>query len=530
MRWSIVLLALLLVLPLTLAEQVVINSDDWRDVYTGLQYAAINGYEASFIIDEDQAVYATQTLGADTDIILITGREQAMPNYRSLLRSQGYTVVEEIQSRNAIETNHELALRAPSQNLVVIDDSFGYPAVAVANYANMRNASVIFADDTTVFTVEDKDPEELLLYGHIPALVFDELQAFDPVIINEQDRFESNFALIQRFLEFKDVESVLLTDGDFIEAQLVTDQVPVLFTGRQRVPDKVINLLVDNEFRVGVMVGNALAPNARYIKEQADMSVYIKFSQGAASQLVELDLFPLPEPNPLIRISESEYDSSDGTLRVTYSNPGEAPVYFTASFTTGEGTVEDVQPVFVEAGTYKTVSYDLSSASEEIPYVILYGAYPRTLDLLIQGTINPDAISYDDASELVIGEAYYDTRKEAFAVTVENVGSVDAFVLVELRDVRIGGERVRLGSDVRSVASEDSVEVGIDASLTEEDLRRNQVLEVELFYGEREQSLINRESATLGFESRASSNVLLYVAIGGVIILLLVLLMRRRRR
>ena len=57
MRWVVFLLLVLAIVPFAIAEdQVVINSKDWHDVYSGSLYASLLGLEYTYAINEEQAL------------------------------------------------------------------------------------------------------------------------------------------------------------------------------------------------------------------------------------------------------------------------------------------------------------------------------------------------------------------------------------------------------------------------------------------------------------------------------------------
>jgi len=522
-------LFMLIIIPLASA-QVVVNSNDWRDVYSGMQYTAITDQQGFFVTDTQQATRLLARLSTNETVLLITGREQAMPGFRNLLVSRGYTI-EEIRSTNPITTNEELVVRANPQNLIIVGDAYGYNALSVGTYAHMSNSGVLFASSSTSQVIAELQPSQVLVYGHIPSEV---LQTFEGQItrtINNQDRFDDNFELMDLFISTFDSQILILTNGDIIEQQLLDGVSPTLFIGRQTVPQAVTDRIRNSNIRTAVLIGNALAPNANVIKDRTGISIFIKFAQGRNQQQFSLDLFSVPTPNPVIQVASAEYDASRQVLLVTYQNPGTIATYFTASLV-GEDTVEDQTPVFIESGSYKTVQYSTPSLGEQVRYTLLYGASPRSLDLIVQGSIPVSMITINDRSQIRVANARYDTRTEAFIVTVENTGPVGAYVLAEAVDVRIGNERVRIGSEVVFIREKQSRDITLPAILSERDLTRNSELSLELFFGQREFSLVNFQRATLGFTVGASSALpwTWIVIVAFVAIILGWLITRKKRR
>ena len=495
------LIALIVLLPVVSA-QVVVNSDDWRDVYSGLQHASITDQRGHFITDTQQAGRVLARLNPDEPVLLITGNTQLMPGFRNLLSSRGFTV-EEIRSTNPLRTNEELVLRADPEHVIIIGDAYGFNAVSVGTYATARGAGVLFASSQTASVLNQLSVQSVLVYGHIPSSLLEsfELQVTDT--INNQDRFDDNFALVERYLQEFPTQVILLANGEIIEDQLISGSSPTLFIGRQTVPSRVTDMILSQDVRTAVLIGNALAPNANVIKDRTGISIFIKFAQGRDQQQFALDLFSVPIPNPLIQVASAEFDPTRQSLLVTYQNPGEIATFFSASLTSGQ-TVEDAQPVFIEAGSYKTQQYALSAIDGPLAYTILFGASPRTLDLIVQGSVPVSTVEIDDQSEIRVVRARYDTRTESFIVDIENTGSVPVFVLTEAVDVRVGNERARVGSEVVRIPVGQTRQSELFVELTERDLERNFELSLEVFYGQREFSLVQFRRATLGFDVGSS--------------------------
>lgn len=527
MRAWTLLFILLLAAP-ALADQVVVNSQDWRDVYTGLQYAAATDQPGAFVTGDDQANALLGQLQQNQTVLLITGRQQQSPGFRALLRSNGFAV-EEHRSDNAITTNEEFAARAPTQNLVVVDDAYGYNAISVATYANMRNASVAFSDTDVTSLAEQKNPEEVLLYGHIPSARYQELESLVTNQINEQDKFKDNFALAKQFLEHKDAQSLILTNGEFIEGQLITDEFPVLFTGRENVPEEVTEFIRENDFRIATLIGNSLAPNAQQIKQATDMSIFIKFAQGRNQQQVALDLFEVPSPQARLQVSQATYNPASGSLEVTYQNPGDVATYFTGTITTADGTYEDQDPVFLETGSYKTVQYSMPAPGSNVSYHVLYGTGPTSLELRRQGTLGVEQVTVEDDSELEITEAAYDPSTQQLVVSATNPGRDAVYVMVEAVNLRIGSERVRVGSEVVRILSGATEKISLPVQLTESDLSRNADVELEVFFGAREFSLIQHARVTKPIIVSQKMPAWGYAAAAAVILAILIFFLRRRR-
>lgn len=120
-RAAIICLLLALLAPLAQATVVVVNSDDWMDVYSGLQYAYLNGYNAKFMMNKRYATILPMIIPKGEHIIVI--ESQRVPftiNLAGSLERGGYAT-ETIYASGGRATNIELAKLVNASGYIVID-------------------------------------------------------------------------------------------------------------------------------------------------------------------------------------------------------------------------------------------------------------------------------------------------------------------------------------------------------------------------------------------------------------------------
>jgi len=97
----------------------------------------------------------------------------------------------------------------------------------------------------------------------------------------------------------------------------------------------------------------------------------------------------------------------------------------------------------------------------------------------------------DNSKIELVNVVYYPYYKR-FGVKVSNIGDTDAYFTVKLIDVRIKGLKNSLSLDEpRFVASGKEREVFIPAQLDKLDLQDNEYVRVQVYYGEKEDLLVN---------------------------------------
>ena len=61
----------------------------------------------------------------------------------------------------------------------------------------------------------------------------------------------------------------------------MSGQEPVLFIGRENVPQKISDYIKSTDIEVGVLIGNELVGTATIVRRQVGISTFVKFAQGA---------------------------------------------------------------------------------------------------------------------------------------------------------------------------------------------------------------------------------------------------------
>jgi len=486
---------------------VIINSENWKDVYSGMHYANLDGVGSDFLVSTGHGPILLNDIKKENDIRVITSK--SIPyvfNYPGTIQREGFADVDEISVDDAnLELIGELE---DISNFVVVGDSYGYNAVAVVPYAFKTRSWVFLANRFNAFEIESilnkRNVENVLIYGYVDREVREVLEKYSPKIIDSGDKFEDNIEIVKKYLEINPTEQVVLTNGDFLEKEIMSGTEPVLFTGRSNVPDKIRDYLKNSDITIGVLVGNELVGAATNIKRTTGISVMVKFARGARSQnkgiaAVEgLDLFPIPTPSLKLSIHSIKYNRVTGQLEITYKSDSNVPAYLIGTITilsdSGQVKVGDLEPIFIAPGDFKTIIYPLNLTSLENlqgKVYVLFGETPSSLDRLLEQTLEIGVIDVIDKCEIEILGIRYNQQKKVFFVKTKNLGDMDCWVDIELKDVFIDGINRMLGTEGSTrVPAKKTKNIRISADLNEADLERNPFVEVIAYFGEREDSLV----------------------------------------
>ena len=468
LTFLILVLGVFLVLTPTLFAldeftHVISNSEDWRDVYSTLLFASLEDAGSDFLVSTAHGQVLLNGINKGNDILVVSSKKMPFVfNYPSIIETKGYNSVQEIEVNSA---NLELIDELPDvEGFVIVGDSYGYSAVSATPYAVLTHSWVFLANRANIGEIESilsrRSIKELIIYGYVDSEVTEALADYNPEIINSGDKFQDNIDLVEKYSEKGSIQQIILTNGEFLEKEIMDGNNPILFTGKENVPDQIAEYIKSSDISVGVLIGNDLIGAATNIKRTTGISVMVKFARGARENTagiaaVEgLDLFYLPGPNLELEIYSIKYNKATSQLEVTYRSNSNIPAYFKGTFTlnsdSGTTRVGDLDPIFISPGDFKTVVYDgVDLSGEEITaeYFTIYGESEKSLDRILQGTYEVGIVSVLDECQLDVKYVKYNKQEKSFMIKIKNLGDVECWVNVELQDLLINNIEQTIGTE-----------------------------------------------------------------------------------
>ena len=546
----LILFLIFLTHPVIAADpnRILSNSEDWRDVYSVLLYGNLIGKPANFLVSDRHATLILNQIAKGSHIWAISSKKVPyVVGYKNLLESKGYTA-EEFVYDNA---NLELAKRLEEiTNFIVIDDSYGYNAISVAPYAVTTKSYVLFADKDNIRDVDrflnSRKVDKVLMYGNADREVKNTLAKYNLEVINKEgDRFLNNIEIIKKYQEIKHQKQAVLTNGEFIEQEIMSGTEPVIFIGTNNVPDVVREYVKNSDIEVGVLIGNELVGTATFIRRQLGISVFVKFAQGARapqgaiSQVEALDMFYLPVYTLNLEVESLKYNKATNKLEVTLKNTEAQAVYAigTYSLTDSDGikqTVGDVGTNFIDGNEIKTFTYDVETmpdGSVNVDIFIIYGESKGSLEKEIRKSMEVQTVRVLDECEIKINDVTLNTRNKNFYINVENIGKVDCYVDAELVDVVIAGEKNIFGLDnVEHLngGGKKNLKIKVE-NIEEDDLEDNQRIKVRAYYGERENVLVRVIEGTFELIMKGI-DYLFYTLLAIIVVLIMLVVWKRHKK
>ena len=545
------LILTILALPVLAQNQVVANSEDWTDVFSSINYASINDAESFFLISKEHGQLLPNRLGDGKVLVVESKNDPFIVNYQRSLENQGFEV-EELSS-GVDNINLDLAEKSNAQNFIIIDPSYGYNAISVGPYAALTKAFVIFAEEDNIDDVydllTDVEVKDILLYGTIDREVKDQLQEFNPEVINNGNRFDDNVEIVKKFKSQKEAKQILFTNGEFIENEIATGgkgTEPVLFVGKDQVPKEVLDYVKKSDIEVGILVGNDLTTTSKILKDAANINVMIKFGQSGAvresafQQVEGLDTFPLPKYTTRVTIADVEYNTADKTLNVIYKNEEETAAHaFTTVEVTADGdkilTTGDEEPIFIDGEDIAAVSYK-AELSEFLDTELIASLYTQfgedvgSLENVVEEIHEISITNRQDECEIKISDVAFNTKTHRFEITIKNLAETTCFADPQLKNLIINDEKTSISYDgsLKLSSNKESVAL-IKQRMDEVDMLDNEEVTVKIFYGEREDFLVKSLTEQHELRFTSSSNMKMYVAVGVVVIIVLLFFFKKKK-
>lgn len=528
-------------------EYVISNSASWKDVYSSIMYANLKGLESDFLVGTSHGPILLKGINKNNDLVIISSKNNPLVfNYPSLANSNGFASVKEIEVSSA---NLDLIKELPNiRNFIVVGDAYGYNSMAVVAYALKTNSWVFLANRVNIDEIDATlkgRTNTLLLYGYVDSEVTETLEKYNPEIINTGDRFQDNIKIVDKYSKVGSISQIILSNGEFIEKEIMQGKNALLFTGKENVPQKIAEYIKSSDVEIGVLIGNDLVGAATNIRQSTGINVMVKFARSArekttgVSPVEGLDLFYIPIPTLNISIYSVKYNKATSRLEITYKSDSNVPAYFrgTIAITTSSGIIRvgDLEEVFIAPGSFKTVVYEGVTISEEeatANIYLLYGETPTSLDRVLEGNYKIEIVNIIDGCDLDIKWIKYNRQENSFIVKLKNKVFVECWASVELKDISINKITKTIGTEEsEKISPMRSKKLIIYEILTESDLAKNTFIKVVTNYGERRDSLVNVKEARMELKYQRF-NILTYIifALAFIILVFIIFFIIIRRR
>ena len=529
-------IALLVLFSLAQAKMVVVNSQNWMDVYSGLLYAKEHGMDGYFL-NTPNPEGLLNILPKGQDILLIQSSKPYVKSLQSLLMSKGYKVeLKEV-------TDSGLDLMGDQKTVYVVEKDMPTAALIVAPLAKESNSWVVFVDtDNLANVIPALNGKNVILVGYFKRSVKSALDKIANEEIIDPSKFTLSLKIADRFLSLRQTSQVLVSDGKYIEEEIFSGYSPLIVVGNNLLPDDTLEWMLDHNVKTCVLIGTQMTYIGEQIRTKSNkqIAVFIKYGQALpGTPIYALTMMPIPSSQIKLEVVSVIYDPSQKKLYVTFKNSGNAGLFELTNlrvlYNGNEiASVGEKEPTFIGAGENYVSSYQINISPEmlaknlTVQFFTSYGETPTTMDsyLTNMGKFGPPLTTplqvktINDQSELKVVEVTYYKLYSRIGVKVKNTGNVPAYFIVKLPNVIIQGVPTSLSSHVTRVLPGDEREVFIVAKMDPIDVKENSEIDVILDYGENREMLIKsiEETYTMKVESGIMTILIVAGAVAAVII------------
>ena len=122
-------------------------------------------------------------------------------------------------------------------------------------------------------------------------------------VVNTGDKFSDNVEIVKKYSQVGSISQVLLSNGEFIEKEIMQGKNPLLLIGKENAPDVITNYIKSSNIQGGVLIGNELIAAATNIRQSTGINVQVKFARSArgntsgVAPVEGLDLFTITPIN-----------------------------------------------------------------------------------------------------------------------------------------------------------------------------------------------------------------------------------------
>lgn len=507
---------------------VVVNSNDWETVYLGQIYANIKGLDSKFVLDFQQGIELLKLIPSEVDSVLLIETSPIISNMDSRLKDKGFEI--EKLSGDVSEVNLELLEKSELNSLILLDGSFGHNAISVGGYAVASKKMPVFVDRKNLPVLTGY---EAMSYAGLDSSTREQYESIILESINEGDKFSNNLEILKKHLELAERKQILLTDGSIIEAELLKGADPVLLVGNTNVPEDIIQAIKDSGVSVWVAVGTDVVGNARIIKEETGLSIFIKFAQGRNEQQFPLDTFPIPTFDYMLDITDVSYNKATQKIEITFENSGDNFLVFKGDYDVLQedsvtNSFGDEKGIFIPEKSSLTLEYN-SDQGSLLSYNVLLGEDEKALEYLLQGTATMKEIDFVDNSEIIIDKVVYDNSIKRFKVYVSNVGVEKAYYRAEI-NLNIDEDLETFSSEEVAVLAGEQSMIKVRAVLEPIDIEDNPEIDVEAKYGAREGILIKSTMVSIPLVVKGFNWLYLVVLLIVIVLIAVVFIFAKKKK
>ncbi len=513
------ILFLFLLIPAA-TSTVVVNSENWRDISVGIQYADYN--EKDFrAVSTTQEGYLTSNVLSNEDhvTVLSSGFEKALSiDYADFLENQGVeeTTKKEISWNISQYELYEQVSHKVDQ-MIVIRPDFGADFSAVYSYARQTDSWILFYDEEVIDFLEEEG-KHTVFYGVFPERPWIELENVDYELYNHEDHYKNNMELTAEHISLTGSSTVKgLGERTITPGSLKGSSKPVLLLSDS---EELVDFSFEHDIGLFEIVGpehNTIGHNIR-TDSNREIGVIVKTGrtftgiEGLEGVEMPSNRILVPQRGSDVRIERAIHDPDTNNIYILYRNYGMTGAridYLGADLVDAQGSIELVDgfEATMMIGPESTRSQKFRLDADGVPTAIDVTAladgseipYNESEGNLVQQT------RIGNLSEPVIEDMKIDGFSRKLGLEVSNPGDETIYAGMLIEEIDVDGSTYELKSDREEIPPGETAFLQTSLRLDREEAEQLSPINATLVSGsERFDTSIKNVSENIYFEEEVS--------------------------
>ncbi len=565
MRKLPILLALLL-LPITNALVVVINTYDWQAAYLVGFYATKAGVQVIGLPSEEYALkYVPNLIPSNEEVVVYEGPHPVVPNYAAVLRSRGIQNVRTRGIGNVYDLMFELPkeFNVETNGVMLVPDSSAFWALAAGPLAFKENLQVIFVNSRTIDRILSTVTNVKYVVGYPGKRIKEAYPSAK--FIATGDRYKDEVLLAKELNKLVKYTTVNVVSG-FVMYLPMKLESSVWWTGMGGTravvvapptlpwPEELVDFLKNPQIKhieasyEFLSIKDDLKKEFQIYGKDVKVLYLVTYVGMENGKLVAVQMPPqgIVLPDAQIRLSVEAISAlPSGQLFLTIRNIGDSLGYFKITYLeiNCPGFERELKPDvlgFVDGRDATVVEINIGEA---IPVAqcsaVIKGIYGPDTDRMfgeLSSELKFSPKEIKDRSKVHVEKVLYSPRLERIVVYLKNDSPVGAYAFVIVKGLLVDGIPSDYISNQVYVPPNGSAKAYVRVFLTDADVLDNSEVRLILRYGENKTIPVHVSEQRLPLEKETLTDVViefvtensLLVAAVVVIIILLLLFLRKR--
>ncbi len=525
-----------IVIQVSFAATMLINSGDWRTTYLGIMYGVKKDYDILIISSLGDADIFSKALPKNSSIVIFENTKNGIiHDAKKFFELNGFTNVSEIEINDPLEDQLNLAKELNDTCYIVVPSAFTIDSETAAPYALVNNCTVLLWDykhsSGILSFLRGKPQEDIIFFGDIEERPW---VLFPNATVISGGPYEINKKIVKKVLDYYKQKNetsswAILVKGDSLELGYLIEKLPILaYSGDVK---EIVDFMLKNKIYHLEVIGPDMMDIASKIRDSSHkkIGVVVKFGRtftgipSLRGKVFPLNVIIGDLPYPHLDVYGIYLDTS-GKLLVVFKNDGNtrALISVPALNIKSDGkqlaSLSDTEVYKILPGQYLPLPFNISSGDYRNVMAYLYAIYnqDKPLSKHVGDGTPPVAFNitmaplFDDSNVSVVDARYF-LRSGKIVVRVKNLGDDPVYVYGQLMNFSYGNETVVMAPVNYTLIQPGKVgQLEFPMFLSDTELLQNENVSVKLFYGKRYPLLVNTHTFTveLGMYSQGFLDVI----------------------